>query len=106
MENYETFGPTPRGEDCQQVGMPTYDSQKARQECHAFVQQLIRAFGEPPFGARLRVKSFPHDFGSYMEVCGIFDEENEEATNYVYNIEANLPENWDEEAKKELGLST
>ena len=102
--NYETFGPTPAGEPCQQVGMPTYDHQRAMQECRAFRKQLIRQFGEPPFGAMLKVKSFPHDFGSYMEVCGVFDENEEEAVEYVYNIEAHLPENWDAEAKKELGL--
>ena len=104
MTNYESFGPTPVDEKCQQIGMPTYDPIMARKECRAFIQQLIRKFGEPPFGARLKIKSFPHDFGDYLEVCGIFDEENEEATQYVYNIEADIPENWDEEAKKELGL--
>jgi len=104
MENYETFGPTPVDEDCQQVGMPSYDHQKAKKECWAYVKQLIRQFGEPPMGARLTVKSFPHDFGSYMEACGVFDESIEEAVEYVYKIEGELPESWDEEAKKELGL--
>ena len=104
MMNFETLSCVPCDEDCQQVGMDSYEPTKAKAECRAFLHQLIRQFGNPPEGARLTIKSFPHDWGNYMEVCGVFDENIEEAVNYVYNIEANLPENWDEEAKKELGL--
>jgi len=102
--DYETFGCTPVDEDCQQVGMPSYDPQKARAECKAFIHQLRRQFGNEPFGAMLKIKSSLHDFGQYLEVSCMFEENEEEAVNYAYKIEANLPENWDDEAKKELGL--
>ena len=104
MMNFETYSCTPCNEPCQQVGMPDYDGQKAVAECKAFIHQLRRQFGEEPAGAQLRIKTFPHDFGSYLEVCIIFDEEVEEQVNYAYGIEGALPEDWDDEAKKELGL--
>lgn len=87
----------------------------ARAECKAYINQLLRVFGKPPLPGYFKVKSFPHDFGSYMEVCIFYeileipddaslDEEilHSKSEAYAYNVEANLPEYWDDEAKKEL----
>ncbi len=35
-----SLGPVPSDETCQQVGMPEYDSGKARQECLRFIELL------------------------------------------------------------------
>lgn len=101
--DYLSIGPTPAEEDCAQVGSDSYHT-KARKECEAFRKQMLRLMGEPPAGACLRVKTFPHDFGSYLELCCVFREDNEEATSYAYRCEEASPARWDAEARKELGL--
>jgi hypothetical protein len=103
MRDYICIGPSPVEEECAQVGSKEYDyTSKARKECVAFKGQLIREFGVPPDGASLAIKSFPHDFGSYMEVVCYFDDNNEDAVNYCFNIENNTPGHWDDQAKKEI----
>lgn len=106
MNGYDTLdiGPTPPGEDCQQVGTRDYDPMKARKECHAYIGVLRRKYGEEPEGARLIVKSNPHDFGSYLSVVCKYDPEDEAAANYALDCESGDPEFWDDEARKELGL--
>jgi len=100
--DFVSIGCTPAGENCESLG-PNYDPIKAKQECVAFMRQLRRVFGEEPQGARLRIKSNPHDFGSYLEVICEYDENNEVASDYAFECE-NLPESWDTQAKIELGL--
>lgn len=73
-----------------------------RRECRAFKAQLQRAFNDPPDSARFVVKSFPHDFGSYMEVCVEFDDDDKEAVEFAYKVESEAPQDWDDEAKEEL----
>lgn len=95
------IGCTPHEEDCAQVGSPDYRA-RARAECNAYRNQLIRLFGKPPEGAELIIKSNPHDFGTYYEVAVRFEEDNEKATDYAFDMENNSPAHWDEEAKAEL----
>ena len=95
-----SLSPTPAGEECAQLGDPDYSS-RARKECRAFINQLIREFGEPPSGVGFRISQNPHDFGTYLDVEVRF-RDDDEAVEYAYNLEANLPEYWDEEAHKEL----
>ena len=96
--DYMSLGPTPCDEPCAQVGADDY-STRYRIECNAYCKQLIRMFGEPPDGARLITKGFPHDFGMYHEVVV---EYNRETADYAMNVERNLPGRWDEEALNEL----
>jgi hypothetical protein len=101
MKDTMEIGSSPVSEDCAQVGASDY-YERAQKECRAFVNQLKRAFGNPPEGARLTVKSFPHDFGTYYEVVVAYDDSNEKAVDYAFNLEGNTPEYWDDEAKEEL----
>lgn len=102
MRDYIEIGPTPCDEQCQQVGMPSYDSEKANAECWAFLNQIRRIMGDEPDGARLSVKAFSHDFGTYREVVCYYDDAFAEAVEYAYKCEANSPSNWDGPAKREL----
>jgi len=110
--DYYTFGSTPCDENCAQVGRDNYHEQ-SRIECRAYINQLKRVikeltsyeYGSDDFTNKyetftLRVKSFPHDFGNYHEVCAIFDDE--ESCHLANDIDNSLPENWDAEALKEL----
>lgn len=97
------IGETPNTETCEQMG-DNYDSAKARRECRAYINQLRRVYGQEPAGAMFKVKSNPHDFGSYLSVECYYDDNNEEAMNYAFNAEAGCDE-WDAEAKAELALT-
>ena len=103
MRDYITIGSTPLEEDCAQVGSDNYMS-RARRECSVFADQLRRAFGCEPDGAEIRVKSFPHDFGTYLEVVCYYDGENKAAVEYAYRLESETPDVWDAQSRKALGL--
>ena len=102
MRDYIDIGPCPAGEDCAQVGASDYYD-RYKKEMTAYINQIRRELGPEPPGARLRIKANAHDFGTYHDVIVEFDPDDEEASNYAYKCER-TNENWDEEARKELGL--
>jgi hypothetical protein len=95
-----TIGPSPIEEDCASVGRPDYEEQ-SRRECHVFLRQLERQF-PPPDGASLFIKSFPHDFGAYREVCVRYHDDDAQAFEYAYSLEKDIPLHWDDIARYEL----
>jgi hypothetical protein len=101
MRDYLTIGSSPAEESCAQVGTDNYLT-RSRKECEVFIRYLRRIFGPEPEGAKLYVKSFPHDFGSYLEVCCSYEDSIPAAAEYAYKLEGESPGNWDEEALKEL----
>jgi len=103
MIDYLIIGVSPCEEDCSHVGSQDYP-ERSRRECQVFLYQLKRQFRDPPTGARLIIKTFQHDFGSYREVCVEFDDTIREASEYAFKLEGKTPQRWDETAKKELGL--
>ena len=48
----------------------------------------------PDCSAALVIKSLPHDFGSYREVCVRYDDSDPVATDYAYGLENNTPAQW------------
>ena len=97
------LGPTPAEESCAQVGLPNY-RERALKECRAYLRQLVRVFGEPPAGARFALTSEAHDFGTYYEVVVQYDVQDEVASAFAFRVEANLPDEWDVQAREELEL--
>lgn len=97
MAEYLELGSTPFGEDCAQVGSDNYQQQSSV-ELSIYRKQLIRMF--PDSEHLLFVKSFPHDFGPYKELCIRYS--NDREAEIAFNIEGNLPEYWDDEAKLSL----
>lgn len=93
--DYLSLGPVPADENCAQVGEPDYYP-KARAECRRYISLLIKRFGEEPVGARLRVKSNPHDFGDYLDVVIEYDANIREAVEYAVRAERDAPSRWDE----------
>jgi len=105
MIEYLNIGPVPWGEACAQVGSQDYD-RRSRRECVAFLNQIRRVAGPEPAGAALVIKSFPHDFGSYREVCCRYSDESDPASDYAFDCESHEAlELWDDQALSELGLS-
>ena len=95
MRDIMELGPSPCEEDCAQVGDPDYD-ERSRQECHRYIARIRQVLGNEPDGARLTIKSFPHDFGSYREVVCVYDDADEEASTYAYRCEAEAPARWED----------
>ena len=93
-QEFISLGPTPLEENCQQVGAPTYDWDKAVKECWRFVQVIRQVVGPEPDGARLIVMECPHDFGTYHDVVCCYDEDNPEAFKYALACEDKAPTKW------------
>jgi hypothetical protein len=104
MRDELSIGPVPSDKACQQVGTSHYDPTKARSECRRFIQAIRIQCGNEPEGATLRIKSNPHDFGSYLEVVVQYEEDNEAAVEYAFKVEGNAPTEWptDEEVQAYL----
>lgn len=104
MRDYLDIGSSPPMESCAQVGTNDY-YERARRECRAYVSLLRRVLGDEPPGARLCVKSHPHDFGDYLSVACEFEDGNQAAIDYAYRCESSDgPQEWDEIARQELNL--
>jgi hypothetical protein len=98
MRDYISIGSTPCEEPCAQVGQPDY-RKKALAECHRFIELLRKTFGPEPEGAELRVKAFPHDFGTYYEVVCYFTPDLRASVEYALRCESEMPATWEEESK-------
>ena len=102
MRDSLDFDTVPLNEECTPAGR---NPEQERRECKALINQLRRMFGDEPAGARLRIASNPHDFGSYLSVQCRFDDEIEAAAEYAYRIENDFPHEWDSSALVELSQS-
>ena len=91
---YLELGSAPADEECAQVGQPNY-SEQGRAECKRYIELLRKVVGVEPQGARLIVKSNPHDFGEYFEVVCCYNEHDEEAVKYAFRLDAEAPTKWD-----------
>lgn len=97
MWDYIELDTVPVEEPCVQVGEKNY-MERMLEECKQFIELLRKKFGPEPEGARLSIKSFPHDFGSYLEVVCYFDTDNPESMAYAFCIGENLPLKWDDDS--------
>ena len=107
-------GPCPSEEEAAQVGNADF-SRRNMVECRAYKEQILRAYGEPPEGASLRIVANHHEFGTYREVAVRVDvaflspEEAQAAWDYAYRIEgddAGALRVWDDLACVMLGLKS
>jgi hypothetical protein len=99
--NQLSLSTTPLNENCAHVGQDTYYTD-CKIEAKVFIAQLKRVFGDPPPSAYFKVVFYPYDFGSYCDVVIRYDTRNQEALDYAYTCEDEIPQNWDAAALKEL----
>lgn len=104
---YLELGSTPIDEPCCQIGIQ--DSTLNRIECRIYKDMLERWISQhkPDLRDRatmfyLATKAFPHDFGTYREVCAMYDEDDVAGMELAYWLESNTPETWDEEGRRAL----
>jgi hypothetical protein len=105
MRSYISIGPVPCDEDCAQVGQENYREQ-AIKECERFIELLRKTFGDEPGGARLAIKWFDHDFGSYCEVVCWYDTKDEKARDYAFRCENEMPLTWEGGRREQLRFSS
>ncbi|MBL8028999.1 MAG: hypothetical protein JNL74_21430 [Fibrobacteres bacterium] len=96
MKEYLVIGTTPTEEDCIQVRSGQNYLPLMRKECKRFLDLLRSKFGDEPDGAKLCIKDFPHDFGTYLEVVCEYDPDKEEAVEYAFRCENDPPRTWNE----------
>lgn len=85
----------PDERECAQVGDIDY-YEAARAQCQRYIELIRKLIGPEPKGCKLKIKSNPHDFGSYLSViCLVDDDENEECMSYALYVDNNLPGEWD-----------
>ena len=96
VRDYISIGSSPADEDCAQLGSEDY-YERAKEECKRFIDLIREVCGQEPEGARLKIKSNPHDFGTYYDVVVEFDDMIEDAVNYAFHVEGNSPLTWEEE---------
>lgn len=100
---YMEIGPVPYDESCAQVGEENF-RQLATAEMNAYIEQMYRLYPDAHEHIVFEKKWFNHDFGSYGEVCIVFDADDDRSCEYAYNVERNLPQNWDDEALEKLRI--
>ena len=96
MKDYISISCTPYAEDCVQVGEENY-AKRAKEECRRFLKLIRKKLGPEPEGAQLKIRGFPHDFGTYYEVaCEYNDFEFPQSIDYAYACESDGPQTWDD----------
>ena len=93
MTDFINIGSTPPDEECAQLGTDGY-LKRAKEELHRYVNLIRSSCGQEPPGARLAVKWFQHEFGTYGEVVCHYEEGNEAALSYALHVESHGPADW------------
>lgn len=94
--DYLNIGPCPCDEDCVQLGDDDYQK-KSREECQRFIELIRKKHGVEPCAAKLAIKSFNHDFGTYREVVCYYDEGVECSVEYAFRCESDPPSRWSDD---------
>jgi len=89
------LGPNPSDESTIQIGEDNY-RQRAIEEGRRYIELIRKKLGPEPEGARLKITSNSHDFGTYYEVVCEYDDEFPEAINYAYACDSDGPKTWDD----------
>jgi hypothetical protein len=105
MKDYIVIGPVPCNEDYAQVGQDGYQEQ-AVEECTRFIDLLRKTFGDEPEGARLAIKWFEHDFGSYCEVIFWYETADEKTQDDAFRCENEMPLTWEGGRREQLRFSS
>jgi hypothetical protein len=97
LREYIELGQVPYDESAVQVGDP-YSEAAATVQCKAFAKQLQRLHPKATFG----IKWFSHEFGRYPEVVVYYDPDIEAEQDLAFEIEGDLPAEWDEESRQSI----
>lgn len=99
-DTFDLLTTTPANVECAQLGSEDYHN-RSKQEAERYIKALRKVYGPEPKNTKLRVKSNPHDFGSYLTVVCDFDSDDEVSTNYAYSLEDGMEEWPDDGSEKQ-----
>lgn len=102
--DYIEIGSGPTDETVEQANVSGTNYARMRAECAALIGQLRRQLGPEPEGARLYTKFCRDGDHGYYEVVCSFERLNQAAIDYAFRCEAELPEKWDAEARRDLAF--
>lgn len=97
------IGGNPTEEPCVQVMSGANYLPAMRFETQLYLELLKETYPEPE-GGFFRLVTSRHDFGSYIEVVAVYDEEDEEASEWAFNAESGVDE-WPEAYKAKLNAN-
>ena len=93
---YLYLGPIPCEEDAVQISQ-YYDTSEMVKQVRQFIAMLQERFPNPPDQAFLAIKrEGMHDYGTYFEAVIKYNDDDRDATEYAFFVEANLPARWDD----------
>ena len=95
MTDYLYLGPVPCEEDAIQVS-PTCDTVAMKKQVRDYVTMLEERFPDAPEEAYFSIKTEYHDYGTYYEAVVKYKDCDEDAVNYAFFVESNLPSRWDD----------
>ena len=95
--DYIELGSCPVNETCISVSNDDY-MPAMRAECKRYKTMLEKRFPDIPSEAYFKIGTNQHDFGTYLDVRIIFNENNEEASDFAYFVEDNLPTEWNDDS--------
>jgi hypothetical protein len=102
MKQIISLGSAPPEETPAQTCSSTYQDDSAV-ERQVYKRMLMRLCPIPDgVPVSLVIKAADHDFGAYREVCVQYEDDNEQAVNFAYELEAKGPARWDPIAQYEL----
>ena len=92
-DNYE-IGSSPNEEECAQVGSPDF-VERAENELDKYREMLEKRFPQAKeYRCKFVIEWYPHDFGSYGEVCISYNPEDNASNEFMLFVEGNLPAKW------------
>jgi len=99
MRDYLDIESAPWGVDCVQVCPYTNYMPAMKAETIKFKEMLEKRFAKliEKTGIYFKIARNPHDFGTYLSLQIVFDDENEKQSDAAYFIESNCPETWDDD---------
>ena len=84
------IGIAPTDEECAQTGIHARYQDLQLLECRVYRAAIIARYGPPPSGARLRVRTWQHDFGTYKELCIELEDGNEAAAEWANRAQGGI----------------
>lgn len=99
--DFVSVGTTPSEEDCAQANPDNTNVDLMSRQCVAYINQLVRMYGEAPGNAYWFILKNYHEFGEYLEAALMYNPDREDESEYAMEVESGA-ENWDPEALKEL----
>lgn len=98
MIDHIEIGTVPANEECAQVGSENYKT-LAIIESKVFIDQLERMFpNEVLVGVRFKTSWNDHDFGKYLSIKIVFQDDSSIQSEAAYAIDRSIPENWDHQS--------